>query len=75
MVKRLVDIDDELLANAKEVLGLETMKDTVNAALEEVVRQRRLRAWIDWMIDHAPEFRDEELQKGLHPQLPIPADE
>ena len=75
MVKRLVDIDDELLANAKEVLGLETMKDTVNAALEEVVRQRQLRAWIDWMIDHAPEFRDEELQKGLHRQLPILADE
>lgn len=75
MAKRLVDIDDELLARAKEALGMETMKDTVNAALEEVVKQRQMRAWIDWMIDHAPEFQDEELQRGMHRELPIPADE
>jgi Arc/MetJ family transcription regulator len=37
MTKRLVDIDDELLAQAREVLGTATMKDTVNRSLREVV--------------------------------------
>ena len=38
MAKRLVDIDDELLEKATSVLGASTMKETVNRALEEVVR-------------------------------------
>lgn len=38
MAKRLVDIDDELLDKATSVLGASTMKETVNRALEEVVR-------------------------------------
>ena len=70
MVKRLVDIDDELLAKAKEVLGVNTMKDAVNRSLEEVVKQRLRQEWVDLMIDHAPEFQDEELQRGLHRELP-----
>jgi Arc/MetJ family transcription regulator len=37
MTKRLVDIDDELLAQATELLGASTMKEAVNGALEEVV--------------------------------------
>ena len=44
MTKRLVDIDDVLLEKASQVLGATTMKETVNKALEEVVRaDRRLR--------------------------------
>jgi len=45
MTKRLVDIDDSLLTAAQELLGAETMKETVNRALEEVInldRRRRL---------------------------------
>jgi Arc/MetJ family transcription regulator len=38
MAKRLVDIDDELLEKATEILETRTMKETVNRALEEVVR-------------------------------------
>ena len=33
MTKRLIDIDDELLRDAREALGEATMKDTVTAAL------------------------------------------
>ncbi|KIQ62106.1 hypothetical protein TR51_23330 [Kitasatospora griseola] len=45
MSKTLIDIDDETLALAAEVLGTATKKDTVNAALGEVVaRYRRERA-------------------------------
>jgi Arc/MetJ family transcription regulator len=37
VTKRLVDIDDDLLARVREILGTPTMKDTVNGALQEVV--------------------------------------
>lgn len=38
MTKRLVDIDDDLLAEATVVLDANTMKEAVNGALREVVR-------------------------------------
>lgn len=37
MTKRLVDIDDELLAGAKAVLDADTIKETVNRSLGEVI--------------------------------------
>jgi Arc/MetJ family transcription regulator len=43
MAKRLVDIDDGLLEQAREILGAATMKDTVNRSLAEVVRAERRR--------------------------------
>jgi Arc/MetJ family transcription regulator len=45
MARTMIDIDDEALADAGRVLGTTTKKDTVNAALREVVtRQQRLEA-------------------------------
>ena len=45
MAKTLIDIDDEALAEAAELFGTTTKKDTVNTALREAVqRRRRLRA-------------------------------
>ena len=45
MVKNSIEIDQEALAIAAEVLGTKTKKDTVNAALREVgQRPVRLRA-------------------------------
>lgn len=45
MVKTLIEIDEDALATAAEVLGTKTTKDTVNAALREVGERRvRLRA-------------------------------
>jgi Arc/MetJ family transcription regulator len=38
MAKKLVDIDEQVLAEAAEALGARTMKETVNLALAEVVR-------------------------------------
>jgi Arc/MetJ family transcription regulator len=38
VTKRLVDIDDDLLDRAREILGADTIKDTVNGALDEVIR-------------------------------------
>ena len=46
MTKRLVDIDDALLTSAQELLGAETMKETVNRALEEVINLDRRRRFL-----------------------------
>lgn len=43
VVKKLIDIDEELLGRAVEVLGAATMKEAVNEALAEVVRLDRRR--------------------------------
>ena len=47
MTKRLVDIDDDLLAEARVLTGAATMKAAVNAALQQVIdselRRRHLR--------------------------------
>ena len=43
MTKRLIDIDDDLLTQARTILDTGTMKDTVNRALEEVHRTEMLR--------------------------------
>ncbi|MFE6784914.1 type II toxin-antitoxin system VapB family antitoxin [Streptomyces sp. NPDC057680] len=39
-----VDVDDDVLAEAAKLLGTSTKKDTINRALEEVVRRHRRRA-------------------------------
>lgn len=45
MAKTLIDLDEEALALAAEVLGTRTKKDTVNAALREIgARAKRERA-------------------------------
>jgi Arc/MetJ family transcription regulator len=48
MARTMIDIDDELLADAARLLGTTTKKDTVNAALREVrERFRRLEALLE----------------------------
>lgn len=58
MTKTLVDIDDELLEAAREALGTSTKKDTVNAALREVIAmQRRSQAaddLVEWLGRNDP---------------------
>ena len=41
MTKRLVEIDDDTLSAAQAELGTDTIKDTVNTALERVARLQR----------------------------------
>jgi Arc/MetJ family transcription regulator len=50
MPKTLIDVDEDLLAEATTALGTTTKKDTVNEALRQVVdngRERRRRALED----------------------------
>jgi Arc/MetJ family transcription regulator len=56
MTKRTsMNLDLELLADAKEVLGTHEMTETVHAALREVVRQQRLRRLVARLFDSADE--------------------
>lgn len=46
MTKILVDVDDTMLAEAMELLGTKTKKETINLALSELMaRQRRVNAF------------------------------
>ena len=66
MTKTLVDIDDDLLEAAREVLGTSTKKDTVNAALREVLAAQERRAaaaaLLEWTSRHEPLDRDARLR-------------
>ena len=41
MARTVIDLDDELLASVAKELGTSTKKDTVHAALQEVLASRR----------------------------------
>jgi Arc/MetJ family transcription regulator len=41
MARTVIDLDDELVATVAKELGTSTKKDTVNAALREVLTNRR----------------------------------
>ena len=41
MSRTVIDLDDELVASVAKELGTRTKKDTVNAALREVLENRR----------------------------------
>ncbi len=47
MSKKLIDIDEDVLAQATEILGAATMKEAVNRALAEVVLLAERRAHAD----------------------------
>lgn len=47
MTRTVVDIDDDLLGRAAELLQTRTKRDTVNAALREVVARRARLAELD----------------------------
>lgn len=65
MTKRLVDIDDELLARAREFLGSRTIKETVNGALDEYCRwQLRLRHFERLQTMEGLDLDKPEVMKG-----------
>ncbi|KAB1102925.1 type II toxin-antitoxin system VapB family antitoxin [Micromonospora aurantiaca] len=49
MSRTILDVDDDLLAEAAEILGTGTKKATVNAALQEVVNREKRREFADWL--------------------------
>ena len=65
MTKRLVDIDDEILEEARRALGTTTLKDTVNESLRSAVqsyRRRNLTAEdIAAFVDATEDLRNPEI--------------
>ena len=55
MSRTVVDLDDEALAAAAQVLGTSTKKDTINAALREV-GMRQVRATMLDRFAEDPEY-------------------
>ena len=70
-MKTTLDIDEDLLRQAKEASGASTIKDTVRAGLEAVVRRRKLQALADAFgsidFDISPEdLRAQRRKHGAH---------
>jgi Arc/MetJ family transcription regulator len=51
VTKKLIDVDEDLLARARTLLGAATMKETVNASLAEVVRMSERRAHVLRLVE------------------------
>lgn len=68
MAKTVIDLDDEALAEAARVLGTTSKKDTVNAALREIVDRRRRAAAVARMREMvaAGEIDFSVIEKGGH---------
>jgi Arc/MetJ family transcription regulator len=66
MTKTLIDVDDDLLARAAEVLGVSTKKDTVNVALREVVERAERAKGLAWLFasDALEDLREPEVVKA-----------
>lgn len=61
-MRTVIDLDDELLASAMPLLGTTTKRDTVNAALAEVVAVRRRRAAVQRLVAGGlPDLQDGEV--------------
>lgn len=71
MTKILVDVDDQALADAAQVLGTTTKKDTVNAALREIAQRRRRAEALAQLREMAREGQfDELMDKRNYRPLP-----
>jgi Arc/MetJ family transcription regulator len=65
MAKTLIDIDEEQLAAAQQVLNTETKKDTVNAALRVVTSLAARRRDLQRLTSGAlPDLADEEVMRA-----------
>jgi Arc/MetJ family transcription regulator len=58
MAMTAVDIDDEVLDQARAILGTRTKKDTINLALREVVRRQAAMGLVELLKSDAIEIRD-----------------
>jgi Arc/MetJ family transcription regulator len=55
----------DLVAQAREILGTNGTTDTVNGALEEIVRRDKLRSLSEWTFEHLTDEELERLDWGL----------
>lgn len=61
-----VDIDDTALDQARAILGTKTKKETINAALREVVRRQAAAELVRLLKSEAIEIRDHQELRRLN---------
>lgn len=67
MSKRLIDVDDEVLERARQLLDGATIKETVNAALKEFCdRDTRVRLFAHIQQLAAGDLGDPEVMRGAY---------
>jgi Arc/MetJ family transcription regulator len=65
MAKTLIDVDEEYLAAAQQVLHTETKKDTVNAALRAVAALAARRRDLQRLVSGGlPDLEDEQVMRA-----------
>lgn len=70
MIKRTsLNLDLDLVAQARDVLETRTNTETIHRALEEVVRQEGLRKLAEWDLG---ELTLEDLERLRRPRFPAP---
>ena len=66
MVRRTsLNLDFELVAEARDALGTKGTTETVHRALQEAVRDAKLRRLAEWTFEHLSEEEQEELDRDL----------
>jgi Arc/MetJ family transcription regulator len=61
-----INLDVDLVAQARKVLGTKTTTDTVHTALRETVRRELVERLLKRRFDHMPEGWLDELRRGEH---------
>jgi Arc/MetJ family transcription regulator len=51
VARTVINVDDEMLAQAAEIFGTTTKVATVNAALEDAIKRRKRQAFFDRLAD------------------------
>lgn len=65
VTKRLVDIDDDLLARVRELIGVATVKETVNTALRHLLDTELRRQHLRRLeTGRGTDFGDKEIMLG-----------
>ncbi|MGW2043617.1 type II toxin-antitoxin system VapB family antitoxin [Streptomyces sp. NPDC001858] len=51
MTRTVIDVDDEMLAEAAAIFGTTTKVATVNAALEDAIKRRKRASFLGWLAE------------------------
>ena len=65
-----LEIDDDMLSQAREILGTKGVKDTVDEALREIVRREAGRRLVEWYKENE-DLHNPEIMERAWPTPPI----
>jgi Arc/MetJ family transcription regulator len=65
-----LDIDEDMLSRAREILGTRGVKDTVDEALREIVRIEAGKRIIKWLKENE-DLQNPEIMRHAWPDPPI----